>query len=134
MAVLEGGGYKPTTLRMAIADHLEQKQEGFTIEALRKELPTVGRATLYRTIKLFLKVGIVCDVATMDGARVYSLSREHHHHHHSVCVECGVVEEFKAATIERMLSAVSAEFRGRVVDHRFELYVDCGHCPTDDGE
>ena len=134
MAVLEGGDYKPTALRMAIAKHLAQKHEGFTVEALRKELPSVGRATLYRTIKLFLEVGIVCEVATIDGARVYSLSRVAHHHHHSVCVECGVVEEFKAATVERMLSSVSAEFRGRIVDYRFELYVNCGHCSTGDAE
>ena len=131
MAALENRGYKPTARRMAIADLLEQKHEGFTIEALSKELPSVGRATLYRTIKLFLEVGIVCKVATMDGARVYSLSRVDHHHHHYVCVECGAVEEFNAATVERTLNAISAEFRGEVVDHRFELYVNCGHCPSD---
>ena len=131
MAALEDRGYKPTARRMAIADLLEQKHEGFTIEALSKELPSVGRATLYRTIKLFLEVGIVCKVATMDGARVYSLSRVDHHHHHYVCVECGAVEEFNAATVERTLNAISAEFRGEVVDHRFELYVNCGHCPSD---
>ena len=134
VAALEDRGYKPTARRMAIASLLEQKHEGFTIEGLGKELPSVGRATLYRTIKLFLEVGIVCKVATMDGARVYSLSRVDHHHHHSVCVECGAVEEFKAARVERMLNAISAEFRGEVVDHRFELYVNCGHCPSDDGE
>ena len=132
MAVLEERGYKPTARRRAIADLLEQKHEGFTVEALCKELPSVGRATLYRTINLFLEVGIVCNVATMDGARVFSLARVDQHHHHSVCVECGAVEEFKAATVERMLNAVSAEFRGEIVDHRFELYVNCGHCPSDD--
>ncbi len=134
MAVLGERGYKPTARRRAIANLLEQTNEGFTIEALGKELPSVGRATLYRTIKLFLEVGIVCRVATMDGAGVYSFSRVDHHHHHSVCVECGAVEEFKAATVERMLNAVSAEFRGEIVDHRFELYVNCGHCTSDDKE
>ena len=134
MAVLEDRGYRPTARRMAIADLLEQKHGGFTIEGLCREMPSVGRATLYRTIKLFLEVGIVCRVSTVDGARVYSLSRVDHHHHHSVCVECGAVEEFKAATVERILSAVSAEFRGQVVDHLLELYVDCGDCPPDDGE
>ena len=134
MAVLEERGYKPTAGRRAIANHLERKSEGFTIEALCKELPSVGRATLYRTIKLFLEVGVVCRVATMDGARIYSLSRIDHHHHHSMCVVCGAVEEFKAANVERMLNSISADFRGEVVDHRFELYVNCGHCPSDDKE
>lgn len=134
VALLEDRGYRPTTRRMAIASFLEQKHGGFTIEGLCKEMPSVGRATLYRTIKLFLEVGIVCRVSTVDGARVYSLSRVDHRHHHSVCVECGAVEEFQAATVDRVLNAVSAEFRGQVVDHLLELYVDCGDCPPDDDD
>ena len=134
MAALEDRGYKTTARRRAIASLLEQKSEGFTIEALCKELPSVGRATLYRTIKLFLEVGLLCKVPTMDGARVYSLSRIDHHHHHSMCVECGAVEEFKTAKVERMLNAISAEFQGEVIDHRLELYVNCGDCPPDDEE
>ena len=129
---LEDRGYKATPARKAIANLLEQKHDGFTIEALSEELPSVGRATLFRTIKLLLDVGLVCNVARMDGARVYSLAMVDHHHH-SVCVECGGVEEFRAANVERLLSAISAEFPGQVIDHRLELYVNCGHCPSDDG-
>ena len=48
------------------------------------ELPLVSRATVYRTIKLLLETGVVCKLATMDGANVYSVSRGGHHHHHYV--------------------------------------------------
>ena len=133
IAVLEDRGYRPTAPRRAIASLLEQKHEGFTAAALSEELPSVGRATVFRTIKLLLEAGVVCRIPKMDGAPVYSLAHADRHHHHSVCVQCGAVGEFKAATIERALRAISADIDGQIVDHRIELYVNCGHCSGDAG-
>ena len=130
MAVLEGLGYRATAPRKAIAKLLEQKHETFTLEALSEELPSVGRATVFRTIKLLLEAGAVCKLATIDGSQMYSLCRVDHHHHHSVCVECGAVEEFRAAAVEGLIGAISAEIPGEVIDHRIELYVVCDSCPS----
>ena len=133
LAVLEELGYRATAPRKAIAELLEQKQDSFTVEALSEELPSVGRATVFRTIKLLLEAGAVCKLATIDGSQMYSLCRVGHHHHHSVCVRCGAVEEFRATSVERLISAISAEIQGEVIDHRIELYVICGYCPSDEG-
>ena len=134
MEVLEDRGYRATASRKAIARLLEQRHEGFTAKALSQELPSVGRATVYRTVKLLLEAGVICKLLMMDGARVYSLTRVAHRHHHTVCVQCGVVGEFKAATIDRALKAIGAEIPGQIVDHHIELYVACGDCPADRDE
>ena len=134
MAVLENRGYRITAPRKAIVELLEQKHEGFTAEALNKELPSVGRATIYRNIKLFLEAGVVCKLLMMDGASVYSLTRAGHRHHHSVCVQCGAVGEFEAAAIDRVLRAIGAEVAGQIVDHHIELYVTCGDCRAERGK
>ena len=134
MEVLESQGYRPTPSRRAIARLVEQKHGGFTAEALREELPSVGRATVYRTVRLFLEAGVICKLLMMNGARVYSLARVGHRHHHSVCVQCGAVDEFDAATIDRSLRAIGAEIEGRIVDHHVELYVTCDDCPADQGK
>ena len=133
MPVLEELGYRATAPRKAIAKLLEQKRDSFTVESLSEELPSVGRATVYRTIKLFLEAGAVCKLATIDGSQMYSLCRVGHHHHHSVCIQCGAVEEFRAAAVERLISALSAEIPGEVIDHRIELYVVCDVCPSHGG-
>ena len=133
MAILKERGSRATRPRKVIADLLEQKLGGFTIEALNEELPSVGRATVYRTVKLLLEAGVVCKLTMMDGSRVYMVSRTGHHHHHYVCVKCGAVEEFKAAAAEKLLRSIGADLPGQVLDHRIELYVNCGHCPAKSG-
>ena len=131
-AVLEGRGIRTTVPRRTIAGLLEQKHAGFTIEAISEELPSVGRATVYRTVKLLLEAGAVCKLAMRDGSHVYSVSRAGHHHHY-VCVKCGAVEEFRAAEVEQLLRSAGAGLPGQVIDHRIELYVVCDSCLAGEG-
>lgn len=133
LAALQGGGYRVTAPRKAIAGLLERKQEGFSAEALSNELPGVGRATVYRTVKLLLEVGVVCKLATVNGSRRYSLCGVGHHHHHKVCVQCGAVEEFGTDAVERLIREISVDIPGEVVSHLLELYVNCGSCPATGG-
>ncbi len=133
MAVLEDRGYRPTAPRRAIIRILEEKQEGFTAEDLSSELTGVGRATIFRTIKLLLEVGVICRLNLLDGAPRYSLSRVGHHHH-TVCVKCGNVGEFRAATVERLMRALGNSIPGNIVGHRIDLYVICDRCIRDESD
>ena len=130
MAVLEDQGYRPTVPRRAIIQILEGKLEGFTAEEIGSELPQVGRATIFRTIKLLMELGVICKLNLLDGAPRYSLSRIEHHHH-TVCVSCGNIGEFRAATIERLMRALGDDIPGDIVGHRIELYVMCNRCTKD---
>ena len=127
MAVLEDRGYRSTAPRRAIIDILDGKLDGFTAEEIGDELPWVGRATIFRTIKLLRDAGVVCRLNLMDGTPRYSLSRVEHHHH-TVCVRCGNVGEFRAATVERVLRVIGNDIPGEIVGHRIELYVTCDRC------
>ena len=132
LAVLEDRGYRSTAPRRAIIRILEGKQEGFTAEEIIKELPAVGRATVYRTVKLLLEAGVICRLNLPDGAPRYSLSRIEHHHH-TVCVKCGDVGEFRAATVERLMRAIGDDIPGDIVGHRIEFYISCYQCPRGTG-
>ena len=127
MAVLEDRGYRSTNSRRSIVHILEEKGSGFTAEEIGRELPSVGRATVFRTLKLLLEIGVICRLNLPDGAPRYTLSRVEHHHH-TVCVVCGNVGEFRAATIERLMRSLSNEIPGDVVGHRIELYITCDLC------
>lgn len=130
MAILEDRGYRSTVPRRAIVHVIEDMQEGFTAEDVVKKLPGVGRATVFRTLKLFLETGIICRLNLLDGAPRYMLSRVEHHHH-TVCVRCGKVGEFRAATVERLMRIIGDDLSGEIVGHRIELYVICEQCLGD---
>ena len=127
LAVLEDRGYRSTGPRRDVVQLLEQKGEGFSAEEISDELPGVGRATVYRTIKLLLDAGVICKLALPDGAPKYSLARVEHHHH-TVCVRCGTVGEFRAVTIERLLRVLGDDISGQIVGHRLEFYITCQEC------
>ena len=127
LAVLEDRGFRLTSPRRSIINLLEQKEEGFSAEDICDELPEVGRATVYRTIKLLLEAGVICKLAMPNGAPKYSLARVEHHHH-TACIRCGTVGEFRDITIERMLRTIGDEISGKIVGHRIEFYIVCLEC------
>ena len=127
MAALEDQGYRSTGPRRAIIETLEKKQDGFTAQEIGRDLPRVGRATVFRTIKLLMESGLVCRLNLADGAPRYSLSRIGHHHH-TVCAECGTVGDFRAVTVERLMRTLADDISGEVIGHRIEFYITCEEC------
>lgn len=127
ITTLEDRGFRLTKPRRDVATAIETQADAFTAEDLCESLPAVGRATVYRTIKLLVDTGALCKLAMPDGAPKYSLARVGHHHH-TVCVRCGKVSDFRDTTVERMLRTLAKEIDGQIVGHRMEVYVDCSDC------
>jgi len=127
IATLEDRGCRVTGPRRDVLALLVHKDSGFSAEEVCADLPRVGRATIYRTIKLLLEAGVLCKLTLPDGAPKYSLAR-YDHHHHAVCVQCGAVTDFRDSTIERLMRAVGDEIPGKIMGHRLEVYVTCQQC------
>ncbi len=99
----------------------------FTVEDICAAAPAVGRATVFRTMKLLQELDLVCRVPLEDGSVRYSVSRSGHHHH-LICGECGAVEEFSDQAVD-VLIRENAEARGFKLDgHSLELYGRCTRC------
>jgi Fe2+ or Zn2+ uptake regulation protein len=127
LATVEDLGHRMTGPRRHVIYLLSQKHEGFTGEELNTELPTVGRATIFRTLKMLLEAGVVCKLSLPSGETRYALSR-FGHHHHTVCTNCGTVAEFRDSAVERLLRSVKNEVGGDLVGHRLEFYIVCSSC------
>ena len=132
MAVLEDRGHRSTVPRREVISAIESKVDSFTAEEISDALPAVGRATVFRTIKLLLEAGVLCKRALPDGAPTYVVARIEHHHH-TICARCGQVVEFRDATIERLMRALGERVEGEIVGHRIEFYITCGSCLGQDG-
>ena len=99
--------------------------------ALMKEGLDIGLATVYRVLTQFEHAGILQRHHFESGKAVFELN-EGAHHDHLVCMQCGRVEEFYDAEIEKRQVRVAKE-RGFVIrEHSLHLYADCTkpNCPN----
>ncbi len=125
---IEDRGYRITSTRRVIAEAIEETPDGFTAEQICEHLPNVGRATVYRAIKLFQDAEVICKLALPDGAPRYAVDTGGRHHHHAICTGCGAVQDFRASTVERVLRAIETDVEGQITGHRMEIYVTCPAC------
>lgn len=123
---LAGSGRRVTSPRRAILAAIGRRPAGFTAEEISHLVPEVGRATVYRTLRLLLQLGLVCRVMRENGTPRYRLSRPGHHHH-VVCVDCGTVRDFDACTVSALMQELTRQTGFDAVGHWLEVY---GRCPA----
>ena len=126
---LRDQGFKITSPRNRVIESVASRDDNFTAEELAAELASIGRATVYRTLKILLDQGLVCRVVLSDGAVCYRVSHKAHHHH-LVCVSCGATEDVDFADVEDVLGRVREATDYDVVGHRLEVYGFCPRCKS----
>ena len=90
----------------------------------------IGLATVYRVLTQFEQAGILQRHHFESGKAVFELN-EGSHHDHLVCMQCGRVEEFYDAEIEKRQVRVATERGFAIREHSLQLYAECTkpHCP-----
>lgn len=95
---------------------------------VKKALPSVGYATIYRTLKLLSECGICREIKLEDGITRYEPLRGHKHHDHLICVKCGKFVEVMDPEIEKLQEKL-AHSKGFVpMRHKLEMYGLCKKC------
>ncbi|WP_420063644.1 Fur family transcriptional regulator [Prochlorococcus marinus] len=60
----------------------------------------VSLATVYRTLRLLVKMGFIHELELSEGGHRFELlSQDHPDHHHLVCINCGRTEEFESEQV-----------------------------------
>lgn len=101
--------------------------EPFTAEDLAASIPRVGRATVFRTIRLLQELDLICRVPLEDGSVRYQRSRGEHHHH-LICSSCGTVTEFSDPQLDALILDQASRRRFALDSHSMELYGRCAKC------
>jgi len=126
---LKSIGLKATHPRLKILELFQTtEQQHLSAEdvyrLLIEEDMDIGLATVYRVLTQFEQAGLLERHFFDSGKAVFELNKGGHHDH-LMCLQCGHVEEFYDAEIERRQNAVAKE-RGFVIkDHALYLYADC---------
>lgn len=125
-------GLKSTRQRDIILDGFLSTHDHMSIEdlylSLRAKFPSIGYATVYRTLKLFAESGIAREIQFGDGQTRYEQAAEGEHHDHLVCTRCGRVQEFSNELIEKLQNEIAQDHGYLVQNHKLELYGICPAC------
>ncbi|MEX2446603.1 MAG: Fur family transcriptional regulator [Dehalococcoidia bacterium] len=124
---LTRGGYRLTGPRRVLLDVMLGMGDHFSADELVAAAPRVGRATVFRTLRLLQDLGIVCQVVLDDGAIAYRLASGGHHHH-LVCTDCGAVSDFASGDVEALLDGIAGRTGYLIEAHRLEVYGRCASC------
>jgi Fur family ferric uptake transcriptional regulator len=124
---LELRGHRVTAARRRVIQALLDAANHFTIEDVLRAVPDVGRATVFRTMKVLLDLNVVCRVLMEDGNIEYRLSSRGHHHH-LVCRSCGRVEDFSKCDVASLVEELARKTEYEIEGHWLEVYGTCASC------
>jgi Fur family ferric uptake transcriptional regulator len=126
---LKSAGLKATLPRLRIINLFETSRlRHMTAEEVYRQLQSegldIGLATVYRVLTQFEQAGLLIRHHFESGKAVFELN-EGKHHDHLVCLQCGRVEEFFDAEIEKRQHKIATERGFAISEHALYLYADC---------
>src|SRR5574342_827255 len=128
-------GLKATLPRRKVLELFEHsKVRHLSAEDVYKSLMAegidIGLATVYRVLTQFEQAGLLSRQHFETGKAVFELNQGGHHDH-LVCLQCGKVEEFYDADIEKRQEKIAKDRGFKIHDHSLHIYADCtrANCP-----
>ncbi len=126
--ILRTAGQSVTKPRQAVFETLSRATQPLKNGEIAKRTPQVDRASIYRTLELFAKLGITTTV--IRGWTPFTELAEPFkpHHHHIICEQCGRVEEIANDTLEDVLALIASRHNFVLSTHTVELAGRCLAC------
>jgi Fur family ferric uptake transcriptional regulator len=124
-------GYRLTPQRLAVLEMLHRSDAHITAEDIYNQVrathPNVNRSTIYRTLQLLKKLGLVAET-DLGGGRLCYHHIEVGHHHHLICQRCGRVIDVDESILDDFKELVIRRF-GFVADIKhLAIHGHCLHC------
>jgi Fur family ferric uptake transcriptional regulator len=109
----------------------------FTAEQLYADVrdahPSIGRATVYRTLDLLHARGWLSRVHREDGEHAYVLA-DSGHQHYLVCKGCGEVTAFEGCDLDALLGGLASRLGFEIEGHWLEAFGRCRRCRRASGQ
>lgn len=128
-SLLKKEGYSLTAPRKVIFDLLlDREPQSMQVLARRAEGKT-DRATVYRTVELFERLGIARRLNIGWKYKIELSDLFTGHHHHFYCTNCGRMFELPDnPMLETMIDTVAAKSGFSARGHQLEIYGLCANC------
>ncbi|MDB5169171.1 MAG: Fur family transcriptional regulator [Candidatus Saccharibacteria bacterium] len=125
---LQEHGQNITAPRRAVFTAL-QNSDPLTMAELEKRCPGVDRSSVYRTVMLFERLGVVQRLSIGWKYKLELSDIFQGHHHHLTCQACGKhIEITEDVSLEAQLQALAAAHDFTLKSHQLELFGLCSDC------
>ena len=118
---LKDKGMRLTRQRQILLELIDKSGQHLDAEKLfqmaQEKDPKLNRVTVYRTLKLLKKGGLVDELDLMHygGDQHYYETRLKQEHAHVICLRCGKVEEFFGDPLQRLRKQIESHFGFQVL-------------------
>lgn len=136
LGLLEQAGHRLTGPRMqlvkAVSDLEKQPFSGEDLyDGLREH--GVGRATVFRTLKLLQDLGVLSRLHMEDGCQRYIVAppgepRDADHHDRLICRHCGRVVYLNECPMEEAVARIAEQSGYHVETHHLDIVGVCADC------
>ena len=124
-------GYRLTPQRMMILSAIENSDDHISAEEIYAQVvakyPHVNISTVYRTLELLKRLGMVTETDLGEG-RVRYHPADKGHHHHLVCTECGAVIDLDESLLSSLKSALLREYKFVADLRHLAIFGRCVKC------
>jgi len=129
---LKKAGYKLTQARMTVLEVLESEHGHITssdvLERIEAINPSIGRASVFRTLDLFTQLGIIRPTYIDTSLTPTYVMMHEGHHHHVICTHCNRVIEFDNCGLEQLTKTLEEKLNINISGHLLEFYGLCEEC------
>ncbi len=125
---LKRHGQSTTAARLMVFQALQHK-EPQTMREIVAACPGIDRASVYRTIALFERLGIVKRLQIGWKYKLELSDAFHAHHHHLTCLRCGRTTPLpEDRQLEARLHTLARGQDFHMKDHQLEIQGLCAQC------
>ncbi|MDB5170348.1 MAG: transcriptional regulator, Fur family transcriptional regulator, ferric uptake regulator [Candidatus Saccharibacteria bacterium] len=127
--VLKQHSQSLTAARQTVFSALQNKEPQTMHEVVFACQGQVNRASIYRVISLFERLGIVQRLQIGWKYKLELSGAFHHHHHHMTCTQCSVTVQIPEDThLEQHLRDAAASQSFVMQGHQLEIQGLCARC------
>jgi Fur family peroxide stress response transcriptional regulator len=123
-------GFKITPQRTAICQLILSSKDHPTAEQvydkIKKEFPAISPATVYQTLHLLTKIGLIQEMGFNKGISRYEPNTSPHIN--IICQKCGAISDYEAASIKEMWFKIVEELGIKPTGQRLEIFRCCDKC------
>ncbi len=133
-------GARWTVPRRAILELLSRTSKHLSAKevygSLHRTNPGLGLTTVYRTLDLLVRMGLLNKLSFGSGESRYEFrsTDEETHHHHLICMQCGKIIDYtdfvdeEQELVKKIEDSLAKKHGFKINDHHIEFLGLCPEC------